>query len=61
MYKVFGKDGWEDVHVKDFGEQKKAFLSGSDSILATPYLPNLVELCVCVFVCVCVCVCCFGI
>ena len=43
MYKVFGKDGWEDVIIKDFGQQKKAFLSGQDSILATPYLPNLVR------------------
>ena len=37
------------MHVKDFKEQKKAFLSNADSTLATPYLPNLVE-----FVCVCV-------
>ena len=43
MYKVYGKDGWEDVHIENFGEQKKAFLSGGDSILATPYLPNLVK------------------
>ena len=43
MYKVFGKDGWEDVHLKDFGAQKKALLGGKDSTLATPYVPNLVE------------------
>ena len=44
MYKVFGKDGWEDIIVKTFGKEKKAFMSGEKSILATPYLPNLVKL-----------------
>ena len=43
MFEVFGKDGWEDVHTTDFMEQRKAFVSGGDSTLATPYLPNLVE------------------
>ena len=38
------------MHIKDFAEQKKAFLSDPESTyLATPYLPNLVEFCVCRF------------